>query len=212
MGSGAGAEEAGQRAGDGTPIGLQREREGAVHVEAAAIRLEGRAEGVCPVGRSQPGQLHGAAFGGRDGGHRPAKSGLTITVENEPSRVTETLAPAGATATIPVVMMTAVTSTKTTAGSCSPGCPPELTRTPHEPPADAPHPASCPAPSTATTVARSSARPQIASPVRARPTGSATPASRLHALVSLIAQAEQLLPDAVHDARSQQLTWAQTLF
>src|SRR6266516_6790809 len=42
-------------------------------------------------------------------GHRLTKSGLTIAVENEPSRVTEALAPAGATATIPVAMMTAVT-------------------------------------------------------------------------------------------------------
>jgi hypothetical protein len=34
-------------------------------------------------------------------------------------------------------------------------------------------------------------------------------AVRLHALASLIAQAEQLLPQAVHDARDQELTWAQ---
>jgi hypothetical protein len=32
---------------------------------------------------------------------------------------------------------------------------------------------------------------------------------RLHALASLIAQAHQLLPQAVHDARDQELTWAQ---
>ena len=32
---------------------------------------------------------------------------------------------------------------------------------------------------------------------------------RLHALTSLIAQAEELLPQAVHDARDQELTWAQ---
>jgi hypothetical protein len=32
---------------------------------------------------------------------------------------------------------------------------------------------------------------------------------RLHALASLIAQAEQLLPQAVRDARDQELTWAQ---
>ena len=32
---------------------------------------------------------------------------------------------------------------------------------------------------------------------------------RLHALASLIAQAQQLLPEAVHDARDQELTWAQ---
>jgi hypothetical protein len=31
----------------------------------------------------------------------------------------------------------------------------------------------------------------------------------LHALASLIAQAQQLLPQAVHDARDQELTWAQ---
>ena len=34
-------------------------------------------------------------------------------------------------------------------------------------------------------------------------------AVRLHALTSLLAQAEQLLPQAVHDARDQELTWAQ---
>ena len=34
-------------------------------------------------------------------------------------------------------------------------------------------------------------------------------AVRLHALTSLIAQAQQLLPQAVHDARNQELTWAQ---
>ena len=32
---------------------------------------------------------------------------------------------------------------------------------------------------------------------------------RLHALTSLIAQATQLLPQAVHDARDQELTWTQ---
>jgi hypothetical protein len=32
---------------------------------------------------------------------------------------------------------------------------------------------------------------------------------RLHALASLITQAQQLLPEAVHDARDQELTWAQ---
>jgi hypothetical protein len=32
---------------------------------------------------------------------------------------------------------------------------------------------------------------------------------RLHALVSLIAQTESLLVDAVHDARDQQFTWHQ---
>ena len=34
-------------------------------------------------------------------------------------------------------------------------------------------------------------------------------AVRLHALASLIAQARQLLPQAVNDARDQELTWAQ---
>jgi hypothetical protein len=34
-------------------------------------------------------------------------------------------------------------------------------------------------------------------------------AIRLHALASLITQAEQLLPQAVHDARDQELTWTQ---
>jgi len=32
---------------------------------------------------------------------------------------------------------------------------------------------------------------------------------RLHALATLIAQAQQLLPQAVHDARDQELTWAE---
>jgi hypothetical protein len=32
---------------------------------------------------------------------------------------------------------------------------------------------------------------------------------RLHALASLITQAQQLLPQAVHDARDQELTWAE---
>jgi hypothetical protein len=34
-------------------------------------------------------------------------------------------------------------------------------------------------------------------------------AVRPHALASLIAQAQQLLPQAVHDTRDQELTWAQ---
>ena len=34
-------------------------------------------------------------------------------------------------------------------------------------------------------------------------------AVRLHALASLIAQAQQLLPRAVHDARDQEHTWTQ---
>jgi hypothetical protein len=34
-------------------------------------------------------------------------------------------------------------------------------------------------------------------------------AVHLHALTSLITQAQQLLPQAVHDARDQELTWAQ---
>jgi hypothetical protein len=34
-------------------------------------------------------------------------------------------------------------------------------------------------------------------------------AVRLHALASLIAQARQLLPQAVHDARDQELSWTQ---
>jgi hypothetical protein len=34
-------------------------------------------------------------------------------------------------------------------------------------------------------------------------------AVHLHAMASLIAQAQQLLPRAVHDARDQELTWAQ---
>jgi hypothetical protein len=32
---------------------------------------------------------------------------------------------------------------------------------------------------------------------------------RLHALASLTAQAEALLPEAIHDARDQELTWAE---
>ena len=34
-------------------------------------------------------------------------------------------------------------------------------------------------------------------------------AVHLHTLASLIAQAQQFLPQAVHDARDQELTWAQ---
>jgi hypothetical protein len=34
-------------------------------------------------------------------------------------------------------------------------------------------------------------------------------AVRLHALASLIAQAQQLLPQAAHQARDQELTWSQ---
>jgi hypothetical protein len=34
-------------------------------------------------------------------------------------------------------------------------------------------------------------------------------AVQLHALTSLIAQAQQLLPQAIHAARDQELTWAQ---
>ena len=34
-------------------------------------------------------------------------------------------------------------------------------------------------------------------------------AAHLHALASLITQAEQLLPHAIHDARDQELTWAE---
>jgi hypothetical protein len=34
-------------------------------------------------------------------------------------------------------------------------------------------------------------------------------AVHLHALTSLLAQAEQLLPQAIHDARDQELTWTQ---
>ncbi len=34
-------------------------------------------------------------------------------------------------------------------------------------------------------------------------------AVRLHALASLITQAQQILPEAVHDARDQELTWTQ---
>jgi hypothetical protein len=34
-------------------------------------------------------------------------------------------------------------------------------------------------------------------------------AVRLHALTSLTAQAQQLLPQAIHDARDQELTWTQ---
>jgi hypothetical protein len=37
----------------------------------------------------------------------------------------------------------------------------------------------------------------------------AKPLQRQHALASLIAQARQLLPQAVHDARDQELTWTQ---
>jgi hypothetical protein len=41
------------------------------------------------------------------------------------------------------------------------------------------------------------------------PYGLGDSAVRLHALTSLSAQAEQLLTQAVHDARDQELTWTQ---
>ena len=48
-----------------------------------------------------------------------------------------------------------------------------------------------------------------ASPALRTPYWLGDSAVRLHALASLIAQAQQLLPQAVHDARDQELTWAQ---
>jgi hypothetical protein len=101
-------------------------------------------------------------------------------------------------------------STKTTAGSCSPPCSPESTRTRHEPPATAPHPAR-PAARTAYR-RRQPQRPHEAADKLARlRTASWLGDSwvRLHTLASLIAQAERLLPQAVHDARDQDLTWTQ---
>ena len=47
------------------------------------------------------------------------------------------------------------------------------------------------------------------SPACAPLTGWATPPSTCTALASLTAQAQQLLPQAVHDARDQELTWNQ---
>jgi hypothetical protein len=101
-------------------------------------------------------------------------------------------------------------ATKTTAASCSPRCSPASARTPHEPPAASPYPP------------RPAARPrhrrrQPPDPHRgdrrprpaAHPYWLGDPAVRLHALASLITHAEQLLPEAVCDARDQELTWAQ---
>jgi hypothetical protein len=47
------------------------------------------------------------------------------------------------------------------------------------------------------------------SPACAPPTWLGDSAVHRHALTSLIAQAGQLLPQAVHDALDQELTWAQ---
>ena len=101
-------------------------------------------------------------------------------------------------------------NTKTTAGSCSPPCLPGSTRTPHEPPATAlgpPRPAARPR-----HRRRQPPRPQRRYRALARlrtPYWHGDSPVRLHALASLIAQAQQLLPQAVHDARDQELTWVQ---
>src|SRR5262245_13912636 len=64
------AEDAGERAGDRAAIGMQCEREGAVHVEAAllATGLERRAKDVDPVRLSEADQLDDAALVARPGG------------------------------------------------------------------------------------------------------------------------------------------------
>jgi len=90
-----------------------------------------------------------------------------------------------------------------------------LTRTPHEPPAPAPgpprHRAPPPPPAHSpgddTLAVLNHAVDQLARLRTAYWLGDS--AVHLHALASLIAQAEQLLPQAVHDARDQELTWTQ---
>ncbi|HEY6315536.1 MAG TPA: hypothetical protein VIY52_32675 [Streptosporangiaceae bacterium] len=85
-----------------------------------------------------------------------------------------------------------------------------MTRTPHDPaPAspDSSRPAARPATGPDSIQVLDQAIDQLA---RLRtPYWPGDSAVRLHALASLIAQAERLLPQAVHDARDQELTWAQ---
>src|SRR6266568_4708687 len=61
-------------------------------------------------------------------GHWPAKLGLRIAVENEPSRVTEALAPAGAIATIPVARMIVMMTKNRRIAGMAPGSAGRLTR------------------------------------------------------------------------------------
>jgi hypothetical protein len=79
----------------------------------------------------------------------------------------------------------------------------------NRPPLRLAHPGQLPAPATSqdSLQALTDAVDQLAR--LRRPYWLGDTAVRLHALASLIAQAQQLLPQAVHDARDQELTWAQ---
>ena len=85
-----------------------------------------------------------------------------------------------------------------------------MTRTPHDPPPlRLPHPGQLPAPATGQDSLHvlDEAIDQLA---RLRtPYWLGDSGVRLHALASLITQAQQLLPQAVHDARDQELTWTE---
>ena len=89
-------------------------------------------------------------------------------------------------------------------------CSPESTRTHHEPPAPAPgppRPAAPPATGDDSLQVLTEAIEHLARLRTAYWLGDS--AVHLHALASLIAQAQQLLPQAVRHARDQELTWTQ---
>ena len=126
---------------------------------------------------------------------RPAPSSRPVSSSGPPCRPSTT---------------TPSPSTKTTAGGYSPHCSPESTRTHHEPARTAPGPTRpLPAPVTGDDSRQvlTNAVDNLARQRTAYWLGDA--AVHLHALTSLIAQAQQLLPQAVHDARDQELTWTQ---
>ena len=79
----------------------------------------------------------------------------------------------------------------------------------NRPPLRLTRPGELPAPATGDDSPPSSPRRSTPSPALRTPYWLGDSAVHLHALTSLIAQAEQLLPEAVHDARDQELTWAQ---
>ena len=79
----------------------------------------------------------------------------------------------------------------------------------NHPPCAWPVPGSCPPPPPTRTASRSSPMRSISLAQLRTPYWLGDSAVQLHALASLIAQAEQLLPEAVHDARDQELTWTQ---
>jgi hypothetical protein len=100
----------------------------------------------------------------------------------------------------------------TAAGSCSPHCSPESTRTRHEPVPGLrlTRPGQLPSPEPTTTALDVITDAIDSLAQRRTPYWPGDSAVRLHALASLITQAEQLLPRAVHDARDQELTWTRS--